>query len=71
MIPAGTVMRIQGLLGGDRATEEAVVEYIKTHFGACSLNELPANAGREICARPRDFLKAVKKWKEPELELGI
>jgi hypothetical protein len=69
MIPVGTVMRIQALLSGDSATEEAVAHYIKAHWNADSLRDLPAHVAREICLRPRDFLRAVRKWKDPELGL--
>ncbi|HEY6009242.1 MAG TPA: hypothetical protein VIU40_13030 [Geobacteraceae bacterium] len=63
------VRRLERLLAGDPAVEDAVLAFITNNYGAKSLFTLPANIAAEIIRRPADFIRAAKRAKQPELEL--
>ena len=64
-----TVERLHRLLGGDPHVEGMVLTYIKAHWDADSLLELPLHVARGIFKRPDKFLEAVKRYCEPELPI--
>jgi hypothetical protein len=66
-LPAGMVLRIERLVGGDPESEEQVLRFIAGRYGAKSLMYLPRHVAAEILKRPGDFLTAAKRYCEPEL----
>ena len=68
-LSAGTVLRIERLIGGDLVTEEQILRFIRARYGARSLVFLTPQVAAEICKRPADFIRAAKRYCEPELAL--
>jgi hypothetical protein len=68
-LSAGTVQRIERLVGGDLVTEEQILRFIQARYGARSLVFLPPQVAAEVCRRPADFIRAAKRYCEPELAL--
>jgi hypothetical protein len=68
-ISAGTVRRIERLVGGDPVTEDQILRFIGARYGAESLLELPPPVAAEVLRRPADFIRAAKRYCEPELAL--
>ncbi len=68
-LPSATVQRIERLVGGDRVTEERVLRFIADRYGARNLFYVPARVAAQVCRRPGDFVRAAKRYCEPELEL--
>ncbi len=66
-LSVGTVERIERLVGGDPVTEEQILRFIGARYGARSLFYLPPHVAAEICKRPADFIRAAKRYCEPEL----
>ena len=66
---AGTVLRIERLVGGDLMTEEQILRFIRDRYGARSLVFLPRQVAAEVCRRPADFIRAARRYCEPELGL--
>ncbi len=65
-VSVATVQRIERLVGGDRVTEEQILRFIEARYGARSLFCLPGFVAGEICRRPADFIRAAKRYSEPE-----
>ena len=61
------MQRIERLVSGDPNTEEQIVRFISVRYGAKSLLHLPPRVAVEILKRPRDFVRAAKRYCEPEL----
>ena len=70
-LPAATVQRIERLVGGDVVVEGQVLRFIGARYGAKSLVCLPRHVAAEVCRRPADFVRAARRWCEPELELRV
>jgi len=68
-LPVATVQRIERLVGGDPVTEERILRFIGSRYGAESLLYLPPNVAAAVLKRPADFIRAAKRYCEPELEL--
>jgi hypothetical protein len=66
-IPANRVERIQRLVGGDVVLEEQILRFIRARYGARSLVFLPPHVAAEVVRRPADFIRAAKRYCEPEL----
>jgi len=66
-IPASRVERIQRLVGGDVVLEEQVLRFIKAQYRARSLVFLPPHVAAEVMRRPADFIRAAKRFCQPEL----
>lgn len=62
-----TVLRMERLVGGDVVTEEQILRFIRARYGARSLFFLPEEVAAEVCRRPADFIRAAKRYCEPEL----
>ena len=62
-----TVQRIERLVGGDPVTEDQILRFIGVRYGARGLFHLPPQVAAEICRRPADFIRAAKRFCEPEL----
>jgi hypothetical protein len=54
-------------VGGDPVVEEQVLRFIAHQYGARSLVYLPPKVANEIRKRPAHFLRAAKRYCEPEL----
>ncbi len=67
-VPVGTVQRIERLVGGDPITEEKILRFIGARY-AKGLFYLPPHVAAQACKRPADFLRAAKRYCEPELNL--
>jgi hypothetical protein len=63
------VQRIERLVGGDAVLEEQILRFIKAQYGARSLVFLPPHVAAEVVRRPADFIRAAKRYCEPELAL--
>ena len=68
-LTAGTVHRIERLVGGDPVTEERILRFIAGRYGARNLFYLPPHVAVAICKRPADFIRAAKHYCQPELAL--
>lgn len=68
-LSAATVQRIERLVGGDPVTEGQILRFIEGKYGAKSLLYLPPAVAAEICKRPADFIRAAKRYCQPELAL--
>ena len=66
-LPVATVGRIERLVGGDLVVEDQVLRFIAGRYGAKSLLYLPRHVAAEILKRPADFIRAAKRYCEPEL----
>ncbi len=66
-LPAPTVQRIERLVGGDLVTEEQILRFIQDRYGARSLLFLPPEVAEQVLRRPADFIRAAKRYCEPEL----
>ena len=66
-LPVATVQRIERLVGGDRVTEERILRFIGARYGARSLLYLPPQVAAQVLKRPADFIRAAKRYCEPEL----
>jgi hypothetical protein len=62
---------MERLVGGDPVAEEQILRFIRARYGAGSLLELPAFVAAEILKRPGDFVRAAKRYCQPELELRV
>ena len=69
LLTVATVQRIERLVGGDPVTEGQILRFIGARYGARSLFEVPAQVAAQICKRPADFLRAAKRFCQPELGL--
>jgi len=69
LVSVATVERLERAVGGDRITEEQILRFIAARYGARSLVFLPAQVAAEALKRPGDFIRAAKRWCEPELNL--
>ncbi len=67
LLPVQTVQRIERLVGGDLVTEGQILRFIGARYGAKSLVYLPVAVAAQICKRPADFIRAAKRYCEPEL----
>ncbi len=67
MLSAATVERLERLLGGDVVTEEAVLEFILTKYGARHLGCLSADVAGEILRQPEEFKRKARRFRDPEL----
>jgi hypothetical protein len=68
-LPVATVELLHRHLAGDPRTEAQVLVFIGARYGAASLLYLPPGVAAEICRRPADFLRAVRRHVEPDLGL--
>jgi hypothetical protein len=68
-LPVATVVRIARLVGGDPVTEGEILRFIEVRYGARSLFYLPPRVAAEICKRPGDFVRAARRYCQPELRL--
>jgi hypothetical protein len=68
-LPAGTVQRLERLVGGDPVTEELILRFVAARYGAKSLAHLPRQVATEVLKRPADFIRAAKRFSQPELGL--
>ena len=66
-LPVQVVEHLHRLLGGDARVEGIVEVYIGHPVARKTLLHTAAGREREILRRPADFLTAVKKHCEPEL----
>jgi hypothetical protein len=66
-ISVETAKHIARLLEGDFATEEMLVRFVKEKYGVPTVLDLPPKIAREIIRRPGDFIRAARRWCEPEL----
>lgn len=66
-VSVATVQRIERLVGGDRVTEDMILKFIAARYGARSLLWLPRHVAAEVCRRPGDFVRAAKRFSQPEL----
>jgi hypothetical protein len=66
-LPVATVQLLERLVGGDAVVEEQVLRFIAHQYGAKSLVYLSAKVANEIRKRPAHFLRAAKRYCEPEL----
>jgi hypothetical protein len=66
-LSVGTVHRIERLVGGDAVTEDRILRFIVARYCAKSLFYLPSHVAAEVCKRPADFIRAAKRYCEPEL----
>jgi hypothetical protein len=66
-ISAAKVQRIERLVGGDVVTEEQILRFIEARYGARSLVFLPPHVAAEVLKRPGDFIRAAKRYCQPEL----
>ena len=66
-LPVATVLRIERLIGGDPVTEGEILRFIGARYGAKNLLYLPPHVAAEILKRPGDFIRAAKRWCQPEL----
>ena len=62
-----TVQRIERLVGGDPVTEDQILRFIGARYRAKSLLYLPPQVAAELLKRPTDFVRAAKRWCQPEL----
>ena len=62
-----TVQRIERLVGGDPVVEDLIMKFIEARYGARNLLQLPAHVAAEVCKRPADFVRAAKRFTQPEL----
>lgn len=68
-LPVATVQRLERLLGGDPVTEDQVLRFIGSRYGAKNLFYLPPNVAAAICKRPAAFIEAAQRHCQPELAL--
>ncbi len=68
-LPVATVLHIERLVGGDPVVEEQVLQFIGARYGATNLLYLPAHVAAEVLKRPADFIRAAKRYCQPELAL--
>src|SRR5262245_41893541 len=68
-IDVATVQRIERLVGGDRVVEDRILRFIAARYGARSLLYLPPHVAAQVLKRPADFVRAAKRYCEPELGL--
>ncbi len=66
-VPVATVQRIERLVGGDPVTEDRILRFIGDRYSAKSLLYVPAHVAAEICKRPADFIRAAKRYCQPEM----
>ncbi len=66
-LPVATVLRIERLVGGNPVTEGLILRFIAGRYGAKSLVYLPAAVAAQVLKRPRDFVRAAKRYCQPEL----
>ena len=66
-LPVTTVQRIERLIGGDVVTEELVLRFISARYGARSLFYLPPQVASQVLKRPADFVRAARRYCQPEL----
>ena len=67
LIPVATVRRIERLVGGDPVTEDQILRFIGAQYGAENLLYLPPHVAAQVLKRPADFIRAAKRYCEPEL----
>jgi hypothetical protein len=63
------VHRIERLAGGDVVMEYQILRFIRARYGARGLVFLPPHVASEVVRRPADFIRAAKRYCEPELGL--
>jgi hypothetical protein len=61
------VQRIERLVGGDPVVEQQVLRFIAHQYQARSLVYLPQQVASQVVKRPADFVRAAKRYCEPEL----
>ena len=61
------VKRLERVIGGDPVTEEEILRFIGSRYGAENLFYLPRPVAAEILKRPADFIRAAKRFRQPEL----
>jgi hypothetical protein len=70
-LPVATVQRIERLVGSDPVTEEQMLRFMSARYGAKNLFHLPPHVAAAICKRPAAFIRAAKRYCQPELELRV
>ena len=68
-LPVATVQRLERVLGGDPVTEDQILRFIAAQYGAKNLFWLPRKVAAAILKRPADFIRAAKRYCQPELAL--
>jgi len=66
-LPVATVLRVERLVGGDPVTEDQVLRFIGSRYGAKNLFYLPRHVAAAVLKRPADFIRAAKQHCQPEL----
>jgi hypothetical protein len=66
-VSVATVLRIERMVGGDPVTEDRILKFIAARYGARNLAQLPAYVAAEVVKRPADFVRAAKRYCQPEL----
>jgi len=66
-LPVATVQRLERLVGGDPVTEDQVLRFIGSRYGAKNLFYLPRHVAAAILKRPADFIRGAKRHCQPEL----
>ena len=64
-----TVQRLERLLGGDPVTEDQVLRFIGSRYGAKNLFYLAPNVAAAVCKRPAAFIEVAQRHCQPELAL--
>jgi len=54
-------------IGGDPVTEDQILRFIGARYRAKSLLYVPPHVAAEVVNRPGDFVRAAKRYCEPEL----
>jgi hypothetical protein len=53
--------------GTARLVGSRILKFIAARYGAKNLLELPAHVGAEVVKRPADFVRAARRYCQPEL----
>lgn len=68
-LPVAVVQDLHRKVEGDPVTEQQILRFILGRYGARNLFYLPPQAAAAARLRPGDFIRAAKRWCEPELSL--
>jgi hypothetical protein len=66
-VPVATVERIHRAVGGDPLVEGMILRFIANQYSAKNLLYLSAHVAAQVLKRPADFIRAAKRFCEPEL----
>jgi hypothetical protein len=60
-------LKVVDTVGGDRRTEELIMQYLRERHSAPTVLDIPPKVAQAILDRPKAFVRAAREWCLPDV----